>query len=289
MAQSVTMPARIFEHPVFKRNRLMRIGAYAWLCANQPVRAPIRTIAREWGIPHATVLRVIKQFADHGLLELRPMKQWCGRHPRSTIYVVPWRRVPAWQPNLTDGPQSGIRKRVFSRDNYRCVYCGSAKQLELDHVEPRVNGGATVISNLVTACSHCNRTKWARTPQEWNGDEKKARGLYRGIANDFRASVVSAEEAVFPVGSVAMVNQQRGVEANGPAACDGDGASRERTIIGEHPGIGDKVEMAEIKCGLFPAATSDRGYDNAAARRDNANQDSNPDSAKDKPNSHNHL
>jgi hypothetical protein len=54
------------------------------------------------------------------------------------------------------------RERVFSRDRYRCVYCGvvsAADDLTLDHVEPRMRGGDQSEGNLVTCCRACNTLK----------------------------------------------------------------------------------------------------------------------------------
>lgn len=58
------------------------------------------------------------------------------------------------------------RNRVFKRDNYQCVYCGSRKDLTLDHVLPKSRGGKNEWNNLVTSCSKCNVKKADRTPEE---------------------------------------------------------------------------------------------------------------------------
>ena len=58
------------------------------------------------------------------------------------------------------------RTRVYKRDNYECVYCGSKKQLTLDHVIPKSRGGANTWENLVTSCFKCNLKKADRTPEE---------------------------------------------------------------------------------------------------------------------------
>lgn len=66
-------------------------------------------------------------------------------------------------------PYYGIslsRHNVMRRDNYVCQYCGSVKNLTLDHLMPRSRGGATNWLNLVTACSRCNTRKGDRTPEE---------------------------------------------------------------------------------------------------------------------------
>jgi 5-methylcytosine-specific restriction endonuclease McrA len=61
------------------------------------------------------------------------------------------------------------RVNVMTRDGFRCQYCGShkaMKDLNYDHVIPRVQGGKTVWENVVTACYPCNSKKAGRTPQQ---------------------------------------------------------------------------------------------------------------------------
>ena len=61
------------------------------------------------------------------------------------------------------------RMNVFSRDDFRCQYCGTKKsmrELNYDHVVPRVQGGKTVWENIVTSCYACNDKKRGRTPEQ---------------------------------------------------------------------------------------------------------------------------
>lgn len=61
------------------------------------------------------------------------------------------------------------RNNVFARDDFRCQYCGarkSARELNYDHVVPRVQGGATVWDNIVASCYDCNGKKRGRTPEQ---------------------------------------------------------------------------------------------------------------------------
>jgi 5-methylcytosine-specific restriction endonuclease McrA len=58
------------------------------------------------------------------------------------------------------------RPRIYKRDNYECVYCGSKKELTLDHVIPKSRGGRNDWMNLVTSCFKCNLKKSNRTPEE---------------------------------------------------------------------------------------------------------------------------
>jgi 5-methylcytosine-specific restriction endonuclease McrA len=57
------------------------------------------------------------------------------------------------------------RREVFMRDGLRCLYCGArTRDLTLDHVMPRSQGGAHSWDNVVSACKSCNHRKAGRTP-----------------------------------------------------------------------------------------------------------------------------
>jgi len=61
------------------------------------------------------------------------------------------------------------RRNLFARDDNRCQYCGkrySTSELSLDHVMPRSRNGKTSWTNLVCACTTCNKRKGGRTPRE---------------------------------------------------------------------------------------------------------------------------
>lgn len=58
------------------------------------------------------------------------------------------------------------RKRIFKRDGYTCQYCGSKKNLTVDHILPRSRGGENTWKNMVTCCSRCNSYKDNKTPME---------------------------------------------------------------------------------------------------------------------------
>ncbi len=69
-------------------------------------------------------------------------------------------------PNFT-GRHPWRVARVLCRDGFRCVYCGrdftadvdSLLLVRLDHMMPRSAGGRDVLSNLVAACTTCDRLK----------------------------------------------------------------------------------------------------------------------------------
>lgn len=59
-----------------------------------------------------------------------------------------------------------IRFEVFKRDSFTCQYCGRKAPevvLQVDHIEPRAEGGEDSILNLVTSCADCNSGKGATT------------------------------------------------------------------------------------------------------------------------------
>ena len=103
---------------------------------------------------------------------------WCGRtvdREREAIGLVSasmpvprvitllfYDRVPRRQVRFT-------RHNVYSRDRDTCQYCGRRfprHQLNLDHVIPRSQGGASSWENVVCSCHACNRRKGGQTPEQ---------------------------------------------------------------------------------------------------------------------------
>ena len=58
------------------------------------------------------------------------------------------------------------RHRIMRRDGYSCVYCGSKKDLTIDHVIPISKGGKSSYTNTVTCCKDCNAKKADKTVEE---------------------------------------------------------------------------------------------------------------------------
>lgn len=76
------------------------------------------------------------------------------RIPRIIVLLI-FDRLPKKEVKLT-------RHNVFERDQYTCQYCGKKfdrKDLNLDHVIPRVKGGQTTWENIVCSCIPCNTRK----------------------------------------------------------------------------------------------------------------------------------
>lgn len=70
---------------------------------------------------------------------------------------------PDLRPNL-----SSLRVELESWWGAQCVYCGaSGVRLDIEHITPRVRGGADSVDNLTLACSLCNSRKGRKTAAEF--------------------------------------------------------------------------------------------------------------------------
>jgi 5-methylcytosine-specific restriction endonuclease McrA len=58
------------------------------------------------------------------------------------------------------------RTKIFERDGYKCVWCGSQKNLQVDHIEPLLKGGTDEDANLRTLCGSCNIKKGGKYDHE---------------------------------------------------------------------------------------------------------------------------
>lgn len=81
-----------------------------------------------------------------------------------------------WSGEIPDPPKRrrrtislALREKVYRRDGFACVYCGSTKRLTLDHVDAHGLGGETTEANLVTACLSCNSSKGMRPSPKGRG------------------------------------------------------------------------------------------------------------------------
>ena len=83
------------------------------------------------------------------------------RVPR-VILLLMFDRLPKKEVKFT-------RHNIFERDKDTCQYCGRVfdrRDLNLDHVIPRDQGGPTTWENIVCSCIECNTRKANRTPRE---------------------------------------------------------------------------------------------------------------------------
>jgi 5-methylcytosine-specific restriction endonuclease McrA len=84
------------------------------------------------------------------------------------------------------------KSMIYKRDKHKCQYCGSLKNLTIDHIIPKSRGGEDTWENLVVACSSCN-TKKGDLPLDQTGMKlmKEPKSHYNKIQialDDFRVS-----------------------------------------------------------------------------------------------------
>ena len=62
-----------------------------------------------------------------------------------------------------------VRRAVLDRDGWRCVLCGKAGRLEVDHVQELHKGGAALaldLDNLRALCRECHLARHKRPQTE---------------------------------------------------------------------------------------------------------------------------
>lgn len=135
---------------------------------NGGLKAAQRTIAHHAGISINTAKEAIRSLEARGVIVT-------AQDSSGSVYMladgVASGGVKSLEP-VANAPHrwnkhSRYRQQVFTRDGFKCVYCGSPENLVLDHVIPKSRGGSDKPENLAAACSQCNRDKSDRTPEEW--------------------------------------------------------------------------------------------------------------------------
>ena len=125
------------------------------LVLNQDYQAlSVCSVERAVGLVFLHKAELVESRTDRVLRSARSSYPW-----PSVVRLKSYIRVPYRKVLLT-------RRNVLRRDRHRCVYCGAAERLTIDHVMPRSRGGADSWENLVAACTPCNNRKGNRTPEE---------------------------------------------------------------------------------------------------------------------------
>lgn len=60
------------------------------------------------------------------------------------------------------------RNLIYKRDDHTCQYCGSTRDLTIDHIIPKSKDGKDTWDNLVACCIKCNLKKGDKMLSETN-------------------------------------------------------------------------------------------------------------------------
>jgi len=110
--------------------------------------------------PHTTILVLNSSyeplhFTNWKRAVVLIFKQKARMITKRVIRLVNYVRIPF----LRGGDTFPTRSLIYKRDDYECQYCGSKKDLTIDHIIPRSRGGKDTWENLVACCYKCNTKK----------------------------------------------------------------------------------------------------------------------------------
>ena len=110
--------------------------------------------------PHSTILVLNSSFEPLHFTNWKRaiillFKQKAKLISKRIIRLVNYVRIP-----FSHGKNTyPTRNLIYKRDDYECQYCGTKKDLTIDHSIPRSRGGDNSWENLVACCVSCNLKK----------------------------------------------------------------------------------------------------------------------------------
>lgn len=128
----------------------------------------IRRERLEWLYSEQLADEVVDRLVEHcatvqNVGNGEPYKGWLDRVEKKIHARIGWMPQPTQRMSRPPHSISTTKSlRVFARDNYRCVYCGSGENLTVDHIVAWSKGGTNDESNLQTLCKSCNSRKGNR-------------------------------------------------------------------------------------------------------------------------------
>lgn len=104
-----------------------------------------------------------QQFNWSDWSDLRPQAdEQAIRAGEDLSFRIPWVILLKKYDKYHDRGVNFSRRELYRRDDFQCQYCGGrpgSKELSVDHIIPRSQGGQTTWENCVVACVECNAKK----------------------------------------------------------------------------------------------------------------------------------
>ncbi len=110
-----------------------------------------RVVTKEYEVHDFESWRDLSQYAEHNVIHTPNFQLMVPE----VIMLRRYGKIPKHYVKFN-------RRNIYHRDNFACQYCGRSfprEELTIDHVVPRSRGGASIWSNVVLACAHCNARK----------------------------------------------------------------------------------------------------------------------------------
>jgi len=107
-----------------------------------------------------------KEWRDKNKERMAELKrEWRKKNPEKDAEYNHKRRVRLGEISLTADEIKEVKKKY----NNICYWCNKKIKgtQNLDHYEPISKGGKNTIDNTVLSCSHCNKSKGAKSPTEY--------------------------------------------------------------------------------------------------------------------------
>ena len=157
---SIWLIDALFEyHPVSGGMLLLLVDMARYASADgDHIRVPIKQLVKDTAQTRRAVEKQLRRLFSKGFIEVT-----YAQIARPSEYRMCLDKIFTDQP-LQERPLKkqiafGLRMRVFERDNFTCLHCGSRKVLTVDHVIPHSKGGTDAFENLQTLCATCNCKK----------------------------------------------------------------------------------------------------------------------------------
>ena len=119
---------------------------------------------RNWRAVHPEEAKAKSRawYAAHREEEAVRNRAWYAAHPVYAAIASHRRRTRIAGLPVAFTPQDW--DDTLKAYHFKCVYCGSKKNLAMDHVIPVIAGGGFTKGNIVPACKPCNSRKRANAP-----------------------------------------------------------------------------------------------------------------------------
>lgn len=99
--------------------------------------------------------------------EYRKMLDRQNRWNQANKDIIRERKMRRKILKMNNGTFVILPKEIKRLYNSKCIYCGSQKNITLDHIIPLTRGGTHSIGNLQPLCKSCNSSKNNKLMIEW--------------------------------------------------------------------------------------------------------------------------